>query len=167
MTETSPSREKLESRARNVLLFQLSKAAKSKAQLRSILLKREIPEDIADDLLERFEESGLVNDRQFAETLVASRRGHKGLSRSAIRRELVAKGVALEIIDDVLSEIDSEAELRTAKLLAAKRIMQMTSLDREVQERRLGGYLQRKGYGSGVVYAAIRFAMEQAVKSEA
>ena len=167
MNEVSPSREKLESRARNVLLFQLSKSAKSKAQLRALLVKREIPEEIAEAALDRFEETGLINDRQFAETLVASRRGHRGLSRSAIRRELATKGVAQDIIDDLTAEIDSEAELRTAKLLAAKRIMQMTSLERDVQERRLGGYLQRKGYGSGVVYAAIRYALEQAVKSEA
>jgi regulatory protein len=166
MTEKAPSREKLESRARNVLLFQLSKAAKSKAQLRAILVKREIPEDIAEEVLDRFEETGLINDRQFAETLVASRRAHKGLSRSAIKRELNTKGVDPVIIDDVLEGIDSESELRTAQLLAAKRIMQMTSLAPEVKERRLGGYLQRKGYGSGVVYAAIRYAMEQAVKSE-
>jgi regulatory protein len=166
MTEKAPSREKLESRARNVLLFQLSKGAKSKAQLRAILVKREIPEDIAEPILDRFEEAGLIDDQQFATVVVNSRRSHKGLSKSAIKRELNTKGVAPEIIDDALSEITSEQELETAQELAVKRLRAMSHLDKDVQDRRLSGFLARKGYGGGIVYAAIRFAREQAVKSE-
>jgi len=166
MTEKAPSREKLESRARNVLLFQLSKGAKSKAQLRAILVKREIPEDIAEAILDRFEEAGLIDDQQFATVVVNSRRSHKGLSKSAIKRELNTKGVAPEIIDDALSEITSEQELETAQELAVKRLRAMSHLDKDVQDRRLSGFLARKGYGGGIVYAAIRFAREQAVKSE-
>ncbi len=167
MTETAPSREKLESRARNVLLFQLSKGAKSKAQLRAILVKREIPEDIAEPILDRFEESGLIDDAQFANVIVNSRRRYKGLSKSAIKRELSTKGVAVEVIEEAISEITSEQEFETAKELAVKRLRTMSRLEAAVQERRLSGYLARKGYGGGVVYAAIRYAREQAVKSEA
>ena len=166
MTDKAPSREKLESRARNVLLFQLSKGAKSKAQLRAILVKREIPEDIAEPILDRFEEAGLIDDRQFAAVVVNSRRGHRGLSKSAIKRELGTKGVAPEIIDEALSEVTSEHELETAQGLAVKRLRTMGHLEKDVQDRRLSGYLARKGYGGGVVYAAIRFAREQEVKSE-
>lgn len=166
MTEKAPTREKLESRARNVLLFQLSKGAKSKAQLRAILVKREIPEDIAEPILDRFEETGLIDDAMFANVVVNSRRKHKGLSKSAIKRELGTKGVAAEIIDEALSEVTSEQELETAQYLAAKKLRAMTHLAKDVQDRRLAGFLARKGYGGGVVYAAIRHAREQAVKSE-
>jgi regulatory protein len=166
MTEKAPTREKLESRARNVLLFQLSKGAKSKAQLRAILVKREIPEDIAEPILDRFEEAGLIDDKNFANLVVNSRRSHKGLSKSAIKRELNTKGVAPEIIDEALSEVTSEQELASAELLAVKKLRTMSHLDKAVQDRRLSGYLARKGYGGGVVYAAIRYAREQAVKSE-
>lgn len=166
MTESSPSREKLESRARNVLLFQLSKGAKSKAQLRQILIKRELPEEIFEPILDRFEEAGLIDDKAFAEIVVNSRRTYKGLSKSAIRRELSTKGVAGELIDAALAEVSNEQELETAKELAVKKLSAMSHLERDVQDRRLTGYLGRKGYGSGVVYAAIRFAREQAVKSE-
>lgn len=166
MTDKAPSREKLESRARNVLLFQLSKGAKSKAQLRAILVKREIPEEIAEPILDRFEESGLIDDKMFANVVVNSRRSHKGLSKSAIKRELSTKGVAAEIIDDALSEVTSEQELATAQELAVKKFRAMSHLAKEVQDRRLSGYLARKGYSGGVAFAAIRFAREQAVKSE-
>ena len=167
MTETAPSREKLESRARNVLLFQLSKGAKSKSQLRAILVKREIPEDIFEPILDRFEEAGLIDDAQFANVIVNSRRRYKGLSKSAIKRELSTKGVAVEVIEEAISEITAEQEFETAKELAVKRLRTMSRLEPAVQDRRLSGYLARKGYGGGIVYAAIRYAREQAVKSEA
>jgi len=166
MTETAPSREKLESRARNVLLFQLSKGAKSKSQLRAILVKREIPEDIFEPILDRFEEAGLIDDAQFANVIVNSRRRYKGLSKSAIKRELSTKGVAVEVIEEAISEITAEQEFETAKDLAVKRLRTMSRLEPAVQDRRLSGYLARKGYGGGIVYAAIRYAREQAVKSE-
>ena len=57
-----PSPEKLEKRARNVLLFQLSRSMKTKRQLAIILEKREIPAEIALPLLDRFEEVNLIDE---------------------------------------------------------------------------------------------------------
>jgi regulatory protein len=161
-----PSPERLEQRARNVLLYQLSKGAKSKAQLAQILVKREIPDEIASRILDRFEETGLIDDLAFAETVVSSRRNFRGLSKSAIKRELSQKGVAAELIELSCQIITDEDELATAKRLAATRISSMSRLEPEVRTRRLFGYLQRKGYSSRVVFEAIRHAEVEAVKSE-
>ena len=159
------SPEKQESRARNVLLFQLSKGAKSTKQLRDILQKREIDEEIAEAVITRFTEVGLIDDKAFAQTLVSSRTKFKGLSISAIRRELNQKGVAPHLIDEALVDITAETERIQAFELAARRIRQMAHLAPEVRQRRLAGYLGRKGYPSATVFAAIRNA-EQEVKSE-
>lgn len=159
------SPEKQESKARNVLLFQLSKGAKSTKQLREILQKREIDEAIAETVIERFTEVGLIDDLAFAHTVVSSRLKFKGLSASAIRRELNQKGVAAEVIDEVMSEITSEIEAKQADDLALRRLRQMLHLTPEVRQRRLAGFLGRKGYPSSTVFSAIKKA-EQAVKSE-
>jgi regulatory protein len=153
-----PTPERLEQRARNVLLHQLAKSAKSTHQLRQILEKREIPTEIAERVLERFTEVGLIDDQAFAETVVNSRRNFKGLSKSAIKRELNEKGVPGAFIEQAIEGITSEDDLQTAKELASRRIRQMAGLQREVRERRLAGYLGRKGYPSSIVFAAIRFA---------
>ncbi|MEN9954800.1 MAG: hypothetical protein RLZZ41_464, partial [Actinomycetota bacterium] len=42
---------------------------------------------------------------------------------------------------------------------------QLSHLDSEVRNRRLVGFLQRRGFGSSVVFAAIREAESHAVKS--
>lgn len=152
------SPEKQESRARNVLLHQLARSAKSTAQLRKILEQREISSEIAEKVLERFTEVGLIDDAAYAETIVNSRRNYKGLAKSAIKRELNEKGVSQELVEDAVSGITAEDDFESAKQLATKRFSQMAHLDREVRTRRLAGYLQRKGYASSAVFAAIKFA---------
>lgn len=151
----------MEQRARNVVLHQLARSAKSTQQLRKILENREIPGEIAERVLERFTEVGLIDDLAYAETIVNSRRNFKGLSKSAIKRELSDKGVAAQHIEKAVESITAEDDFEAAKELATKRMRQMSSLTREVRERRLSGYLGRKGYSSSVVFAAIKFAESQ------
>lgn len=157
--ELSP--ERLEQRARNVLLHNLARSAKSTHQLRQLLEKREIPTEIAEKVLERFTEVGLIDDLAYAEIIVNSRRRFKGLSKSAIKRELQDKGVPAILVEQVIEPITTEDDLAAAKDLACRRMRQMSSLPREVRERRLAGYLGRKGYPSTIVFAAIRFAESQ------
>jgi regulatory protein len=166
--ETKPAREKkpptperLEQRARNVLLHQLARSAKSTQQLRNILEQREIPNEIAERVLIRFTEVGLIDDQAYAETIVNSRRNFKGLSKSAIKRELNEKGVAAPLIEQAIESITAEDDMAAAQDLASRRIRQMSTLAKDVRERRLAGYLGRKGYPSSVVFAAIRFAESQ------
>ncbi|MEY4321198.1 MAG: hypothetical protein RLZZ471_1139 [Actinomycetota bacterium] len=167
-TDESPrqlSPERQEQRARNVLLYQLARSAKSAHQLRQILEKREIDSEIAEAVIQRFIEVGIIDDKLFAETIVNSRRKFKGSSKSVIKRELVEKGVGSELIEDVVSEITADDELATATELAIKRIPRLVTLERDVRQRRLFGYLSRKGYGSNVVLAACK-AAEDSLNSE-
>ena len=154
------SPEKQETRARNVLLHQLARSAKSTSQLRKILEQREIDSEIADRVIERFTEVGLIDDAAYAETIVNSRRNYKGLAKSAIKRELNEKGVSQELVEEAISGITAEDDFESAKQLATRRFRQMAHLEKEVRTRRLAGYLQRKGYGSNAVFAAIKFAEE-------
>lgn len=150
--------EKQESRARNVLLHQIARSAKSTSQLRKILEQREIDSEIAERVIERFTEVGLIDDAAYAETIVNSRRNYKGLAKSAIKRELNDKGVSQELVEEAISGITAEDDFESAKQLATRRFRQMAHLEKDVRTRRLAGYLQRKGYASNSVFAAIRFA---------
>jgi len=156
--QLSPERQ--EQRARNVLLYQLARSAKSAHQLRQILEKREIEPEIAESVIQRFIEVSLIDDKLFAETIVNARRKFKGSSKSVIKRELVTKGVGAELVEVAVSEITPEDELDTAIDLAIKRIPRLQALERDVRQRRLHGYLARKGYGSSVVMAACKAAEE-------
>ena len=156
------SPEKLERRAKNIVLHQLSRQAKSAQQLREVLEKREIPSEIAEAVIERFTEAGLINDLQFAITVAHSRRQTRGLSTSAIRRELMKKGVGQNEIDEALRDFAAEDELETAVRIAVKRLRAMTKLEPDVRRRRLLGFLARKGYPGSIAYRALKLAEAQA-----
>ena len=167
-TDSTPSLspEKQESRAKNVLLYQLARSAKSKAQCREILAKRGIDEVIAEKVLDRFEEAQIIDDAAFARVFTNSRIKGKGLAKSAIARELREKGISANHIEGALEELDADSELERAKQLASTRITRMQSLERDAKVRRLSGFLGRKGYSGSVVQLAIRYALEESVKLE-
>lgn len=146
--------EKLEQRAKNVLLYQLSRSMKTRFQLAEILKKREIPVDIANLVLDRFTEAQLIDDNVFAGAYVRSRL-ENGRSGSAIKMELRRKGVAQDLIELHLSSLDSEVEQAIANQLAAGRFRRMNALEPEVRNRRLLGFLQRRGFSHSVATRAI------------
>jgi regulatory protein len=152
------SPEKLEQRAKNVMLHQLSRQAKSEHQLREVLIKREIPAEIIDKVITRFTEAGLIDDRQVAQTIAHTRRATRGLSSSAIKRELAQKGISAEIIESTLAVFAAEDELATAISIATRRIRSLAKFEPDVRKRRLLGFLARKGYPGSVAFAAIKAA---------
>ena len=114
--------EKLEQRAKNVLLHQLSRSMKTRFQLQEILKKREIPDEIAQLALDRFTEAQLIDDAVFAAAYVRTRL-ENGRSVSAIRGELRRKGVAQELIEAELVGVDSDREQEIANKLAVARLV--------------------------------------------
>ena len=162
----SLSPEKQEARAKNVLLYQLSRSAKSKEECRRILAKRGIDEAIAEKVLDRFEEAQIIDDAMFARVFTNAKVKTNGLAKGAIARQLREKGVANEHVESALQEFDAESETARATALAIHRIARMSGLEKDVMVRRLSGYLGRKGYSGGAVSSAIKAALAEAVKSE-
>jgi regulatory protein len=158
--------DSLEQRAREIILRLLERGPKTSDQLRQALLKAEVPSEIAEALITRFAEVELIDDRQYAQQLSDASRRTKGMARSAVRRKLAQKGLDQAIIDQVTTEISDEAELEAAIEAACKRFGQLQSYPPEVRNRRLVGFMQRRGFSSAVVFAAIREAEARAVKSE-
>ena len=158
--------DNLEERARNIVLKLLERGPKSSSELASALEKHEIPSEIANHVIARFIEVELIDDAVFAQQVADAARRTKGLARSMVKRKLADKGLDKEVINQVADEISDEDELAVATEVAIKRLGQLSKLEPEVRNRRLIGFLQRRGFGSGVVFAAIREAEAHAVKSE-
>lgn len=154
---------KLEQRAKNVLLYQLSRSMKTRFQLAEILKNREIPAEIAEQALDRFVEAQLIDDNVFTGAYVRTRL-ENGRSGSAIKMELRRKGVAQEIIEAHLADVDSDREQGIADQLAANRFSRMSSLEAEVRKRRLMGFLQRRGFSQAVAARAISSAAANSIR---
>jgi regulatory protein len=92
-----------------------------------------------------------LNDRRFATAYAAEKR-RTGWAARRIRTELTGKGVERSVIEEVLQlqeEVGSagaeEAEY-ALELTVRKRFASQFALDPETAERRLAGFLARRGY---------------------
>ncbi len=145
--------------ARQIVLRQLSVGPRTRKQLAEKLRDRGCDDAVAARVLDRMTDVGLVDDESYAEMFVRSRRETKGLATPALRHELRQKGVPDEVAEKALEEVQPEHERASAEALVAKRLPTLHGLDREVQTRRLAGFLARKGYSAGLSYEVIRDAM--------
>ncbi|MGW3443405.1 recombination regulator RecX [Streptomyces sp. NPDC001076] len=148
-------------RARAICLRLLTGTPRTRKQLADALRKREIPDDVVEEVLSRFEEVGLINDSAFADAWVESRHHGRGLARRALAQELRTKGVDSALIDEAVAQLDSEQEEETARELVARKLRSTRGLDRDKRIRRLAGMLARKGYSEGMALRVVRRALEE------
>ncbi|MEU4542868.1 recombination regulator RecX [Nonomuraea dietziae] len=149
-----------ESVARAICLRLLTMGPKTRAQLAEALRKREVPDEAADAVLDRFTELGLINDEAFAEAWVDSRHHGRGLARRALAAELRHRGVDSDTVNEAVERVDSDQEADTARRLVERKLASTRGLDAQVRTRRLAGMLARKGYGAGLAYRVVREALE-------
>jgi regulatory protein len=145
-----------ESVARTILLDALTGQARSRKELRDKLAKKDVPDDLAERLLDRFTEVGLVDDEAFARSWVESRQRSRGLARRALAQELRRKGVDDETARTALDDLDPDQEEQAARLLVRKKLRSMRGVDHATATRRLAGMLARKGYPAGLAFAVVR-----------
>ncbi len=149
-----------EAAARDICLRALTGAAKTRRQLEELLARKDIPDDVAASVLDRYSEVGLIDDAAFARAWVNSRQAGRGLSRRALKSELRAKGVDGEDAEEALALVDDQDEWDAARRLVARRVPGLRRVDRETAHRRLVGMLARKGYGSGLAAIVVREALD-------
>lgn len=147
------------SRASHVAVHQLARRGMSRWELEQVLRKRGVDDDQAAAELDRLESVGLLDDAALALTLVFTLHTRRGLGRRAIAHELAGRHIDPDIVMDALSEIEDDDERERALELAVKRLGQLSAYDDETIERRLSGFLARKGYGSGLVRDVVSAAM--------
>jgi regulatory protein len=144
-----------ESVARKILLDQLTGRARSRADLAKKLAQRQVPDEIATRLLDRFEEVGLVDDAAFSREWVAQRQSGKGLARRALAQELRRKGIDDDTARAALAEVDADDEVEAARMLVHRKLRSVRGLDRDKAVRRLVGMLARKGHASSVAFRVV------------
>jgi regulatory protein len=144
------------STARTILLDKLSGQPRTRAELADLLAEREIPDEVAEEVLDRFTEVGLIDDAAFANAWVESRHRGRGLGKRALAQELRRRGVDDQLARDAIDEIEPDQEEATARALVRKKLRSMRSLERQVAMRRLIGMLARKGYSGALAMTVVK-----------
>jgi regulatory protein len=142
--------------AMNIALYALAPRARSRTELHEHLLKRNVTEEISEAVLDQLELEGLLNDLEFAQLWSESRQRQKKMSRRIISQELRMKGVAQDIIDEVIGEIGDDEEYARAYELAERKYRTCAHLEPEKIYGRISSLLARKGFSGGLASRIIR-----------
>jgi regulatory protein len=137
----------------------LARRSCSSTEIERSLRRRGVSADVARDTVARLTRVGLVNDVQFAEAFVRSRVASRRSSAWALRRDLARKGVSREVVDAAIADGMRESrtdELELARAAAEKKWRSLARLDAPTARRRLGAFLQRRGFTGESVRAVLR-----------
>ena len=106
------------------------------------------------------EERNYINDRLYAESFIQDKTNLNKYGSNKIRYDLISKGVSKDIIDEAL-DLNPDEEYERAFELAHKRIKSYKNDDKKAIYRKLGGYLQRRGYTYDIVSKVLRQILEE------
>ena len=151
--------------AREIALRQLTVRARTRAELARALARKNVPEEVADSVLDRLTEVGLIDDAVFARDWLAAG-GRRQKSRRVLLGELAEKGVDRELIDEAAGELEAERDYEVARGFAARKATALAGLEPAVRYRRLAGALARRGFPASVVAQVTREALADLRESE-
>ena len=123
----------------------LDHRARSEQELRDRLLEAEFPQASVDTVIADLVESGLIDDRRFAEEWVRQRRTRRGKSRRVLREELRRKGVSSADCDHALAEVSDDDERQLTRRVAEDR-----AKEKYAHLRRIAAALARRGFPAGM-----------------
>nr|WP_245922805.1 regulatory protein RecX [Actinoplanes atraurantiacus] len=145
-------------RAREICLRQLAVRPRTRAELAKVLARKEISDEVIAEVLDRYDEVGIIDDAAFARAWVSSRHHGRGLARRALANELRQRGVDAETAGEALEAVDDEDEAATARALVDRKLRTATGPPDAVF-RRLVAMLARKGYPAGIAFRAVKDAL--------
>jgi regulatory protein len=141
----------------------LARGRRTRRELELRLRKREAtPAQIA-AALDRLEQSGVLSDEQVAEA-EASARLRRGEAPARVRQQLRKKGVSGRTVQEAISgaiEADGFDERAACHEAARKRARTLKSDDPVAAQRKLLGFLLRRGYSGSVAREAARLALRE------
>ncbi len=135
----------------------LGSRPRSEAEVRRNLKEKEVAPPAIDAAVERLYALGYLDDEAFAKFWVQDRSTFKAASPRAMRQELKEKGIAADIIAEVLAEVDANDVAMKAARSQLRRLRGMTQPE---FKKKLSGFLQRRGFS----YSDIRAVLQQLIE---
>ncbi len=151
-------------RAMEVALRLLAVRLRSRRELEQRLSRRDIAPATVRVVVERLAAEGFIDDMRFARAWVRGRLALRPSGAVRLRRELLRKGIAPELIEPALREAFAESDERQLALdVARARMRRYRSDPPDAAYRRLAGVLQRRGFSADAIATALREVLGRTV----
>ncbi len=130
--------------------------------------KIKAPADVLDQVMDRLKELAFIDDRKFAMWWVEQRTGRKPKGSQIIKLELRQKGIAPEIIEEVLSGTESlKDEGDAAKRAIEKKLPLWEKYPIMQRKKKIYEFLARRGFPGGAIARTIDWATQKDYNTEA
>lgn len=133
----------------------LSYRSRSEKELREKLEQKDFNPDHIDEALNYCIDKGYINDREFARSFIKDKININKHGSYRIKYELYQKGISDSIINELIED-SNDNEYERALKLAEKKVYSYRKDDYQKKYRKLGGFLQRRGYPFDVVSRVLR-----------
>ena len=142
--------------AKTIVYRLLKIRLRSQKEVRDKLKQREFDQSVIDQTLDYFRGAKLLDDREFARQWIKWRAA-KPFGINRIKFELKEKGIATEILDQVLADFKEEFSEEEIVLTLARRRKEISKEKDPVKlNQRLYGYLLRRGFGAQTILKALK-----------
>jgi regulatory protein len=134
---------------RNAALRFLAHRARTVHEVREKLLKKKFPGKKVERVLDDLQESGLLNDRQFAGMYIRDQLASRPTGRLLLRQKLRQLGVEKQLTEEVLDETFRFLSQKDAVHRAVEKFMRTRAgrvKDPVAFRNRLAGFLARRGF---------------------
>ncbi|MDE2726817.1 MAG: regulatory protein RecX [Gemmatimonadota bacterium] len=139
---------------------------RTRRELAVKLKARGRPDEVIDQVLDRLEHAGLIDDGRFARLWIDERLRRRPAGLSLLRRELRQKGIDAEVVDAALEESASrEGETERAYEALRRQSYRYARLDRDAAHRRMVAFLGRRGFGQAVIYQVVHRVLDEIKES--
>jgi regulatory protein len=143
--------------ALQIAINYLSYRPRSEDEIRKNLKKKDIQDHVIEEVIERLQRGGLVDDQRFAELWIENRSEFRPRGNRVLRMELRQKGIPDKIIDSVTSNIDEDY---LAYQAAMKQARKYRDLEWQEFRKKMYGFLARRGFDYGIISTIIPKAWE-------
>ena len=143
-------KEEMYIKAKNKALNILSKADQSEKKIRE-KLSSEFEEDTIDIVIEFLLKNKFIDDDLLAQKIVNTNVNLNKCGRNKIKQNLYNKGIAIESINEAISEIDKDVEFENAMYLAKKRYERIKNEDKRKIYQKISQHLAYKGFDYDII----------------
>ncbi|HVA56791.1 MAG: regulatory protein RecX [Gemmatimonadaceae bacterium] len=136
----------------------LAARARSRSELRRQLLRKGEPVVRVDQVLDRLERAGYLDDADYARQFARSRSLVRGMSRRRVQQELAKRGIAREVAEAAIADVFAQEgvdEYAAVERLARRKLPSLAKLDPIMRRRRLYAFLARRGFESDDIQRVI------------
>ncbi len=149
--------------ARSAALRLIKFRPRSEHELKGRLAEKGFAEAAVRTVVEDLRRTGLVGDARFARYFAVQQASSKPVGRRLLLSRLRSKGIDPVLAEEAVQQAtEGKDELERAREAASRRAPALEGLPREAAQRRLFGFLSRRGFSGEVVHKVVRESLARA-----